>query len=234
MEARGSQQSKSAVCSCTLHGTCCAARLSRWSFLIDFPTVSAVGIWHWPNSPAARPATVVSRVTFWQPGLPQGGGARPCPTDHACYLSSYIPQDIPSWWGVSSMVIAGQSKLKRFAWCDAAATGDEFVDAATSQHVGRTASMLGSSGQRRVDAAFTAWPAFRDYGSYGSYGGLDAASERAPEAVLATSYSWWQRGSTPRCGFHGILPVHGVARCAAAPRPLTQRPSLPATPWPRY
>ena len=122
MEARGSQQSKSAVCPCTLHGTCCAARLSRWPFLMDFPTVSVGGIWHWPNSPAARPATVVSRVTFWQPGLPQGGGARPCPTDHASYLSSYIPQDIPSWWG---------HRLKYLRTCTSKARGSTVQESGT-------------------------------------------------------------------------------------------------------
>ena len=77
--------------------------------------------------------------------------------------------------------------------------------------------MVGSMGQRSEDATLTARPASRDCGSYGSHGGLDAASERAPEAVLATSYSWWQRGSTPRWGFHGLVPLHGVERCVAAP-----------------
>ena len=149
---------------------------------------------------------------FLEPGLPQGGGARPCPTDHASYLSSYTPQDIPSWWGVSSTVIHGQSKSGCVSWCDAQPQGAQFVDSAAIQHVGRTALMVGSIGERSEDATLTARPAFRDYGSYGSYGGLDAASERAPEAVLATSYSWWQRGSTPRWGFHGLLPLHGVAR----------------------
>ena len=77
---------------------------------------------------------------------------------------------------------------------------------------------------------FTAWPAFLHYDSCGPYGGVHVASERAPEAVLATSYCWWQRGSTPRWGFHGLLPLHGVARCVAAARPRTQQPSHPAIP----
>ena len=85
-------------------------------------------------------------------------------------------------------------------------------------------------GQSNVAAPLTVRPAFRDYDSYGSYGGLDTASECAPEAVLATSYSWWQRGSTPRWGFHGLLPLHGVGRCVAAARARTQRPSCPASP----
>ena len=66
--------------------------------------------------------------------------------------------------------------------------------------------MPGSTHQSRVAAPFTAWPAFLHYDSCGPYGGVHAASERAPEAVLATSYCWWQRGSTPRWNFHGLLP----------------------------
>ena len=41
----------------------------------------------------------------------------------------------------------------------------------------------------------------------GPYGGIGTVSERAPEAVLATSYCWWQRGSTPRWVFRGRQPL---------------------------
>ena len=34
--------------------------------------------------------------------------------------------------------------------------------------------MMVSTSQRSVDAAFTARPAFRDYGSYGPYSGIDS------------------------------------------------------------
>ena len=156
---------------------------------INFPTGSAVGIWHWPNSPAARPATVVSRVTFWQPGLPQGGGARPCPTDHASYLSSYIPQDIPSWWGVSSMVIHGQSKLERFAAVRRTTTDAQCAVVAALQHVGSIASMLGWIHQSCAAAPFTARLAFRDYGSCGPYGGVDSSAVEAAQGALVRDFS---------------------------------------------
>ena len=128
------------------------------------------------------------------------------------------------------MVLYGTSKSGRLQHCDARAQVAECVASAALQHVGRTASMMGSTRQRKTAAPFTARPAFRDYGSCGPYGGVHAACERAPEAVLATSYGWWQRGSTPRWGFHGLPPVHGVGRCVATARPRTQRSSLPATP----
>ena len=158
------EQSISAVRSCTLCGSWCAARLCRWPFLSRLPTTSAAWIWHWSNSPSARLATVYSRVTFWQPGLPQGGRARPRPTPHAPYLPSTFQQDMPSLRGVSSLVSPGPSKLTRLVRCAAAAVGGEFVDAAPSQHVKRTASMPGSICRSRVAAPFTAWSALLHHG----------------------------------------------------------------------
>ena len=50
--------------------------------------------------------------------------------------------------------------------------------------------------------------------------------ECVPEAVLATSSCWWQRGSTPRWGSvdYYLLTPHGVQRCLVAPRPQTRSP----------
>ena len=137
------QQSKSAVCFCTLHGTCCAARLSRWPFLMDFPTVSVGGIWHWPNSPAARPATVVSRVTFWQPGLPQGGRAEPGGTDHTPVVNEYDYWNMALRHRTSSYMFPGPSKLGRCRAVRRTTTGAQCAVVAALQHVGSTASMLG-------------------------------------------------------------------------------------------
>ena len=86
----------------------------QWPLLIGFPTVSAGGIWHWPNSPAARPATVFSRVTFQQPGLPEGWRAEPGGTDRAPYHSSWYPQGMANLLGVRHLVTSGPSKLEPF------------------------------------------------------------------------------------------------------------------------
>ena len=55
---------------------------------------------------------------------------------------------------------------------------------------------------------------------------------RAPEAVLATSSCWWQQGSTPRWGFHGLLPAHASRRTTVPITAQTRCPLRPAIPCP--
>ena len=58
-------------------------------------------------------------------------------------------------------------------------------------------------------------------------------AETHPEAVLATSSCWWQRGSTPRWVSHGLRPLHGVHRSAACARTRTRCPFCTALSRPR-
>ena len=131
------------------------------------------------------------------------------------------------------MVSPGPSNAGPSSRCDAAAVVGEFVVAAPSQHVGRTASMPGWTRQSRAAAPFIARPAFHDYGCWRPYGGIGVRAETHPEAVLATSTCWWQRGSTPRWVSHGLLPSHGVHRSAAAARTRTRCPFRTALSRPR-
>ena len=90
--------------------------------------------------------------------------------------------------------------------------------------------MVGSTGQRSVDAAFTARLAFRDYGSFGPYGSIDTASERLLRVHLSGIFPGQVPPRGPRPTSITRANFHGVRRCAAAPRPRTLRPSRPASP----
>jgi hypothetical protein len=109
----------------------------------------------------------------------------------------------------------------------------QFVDAAPSQHASSTASMPDCTRQSCAAAPFTVRPTFLHYGWCGPYGGIGAHAETHPEAVLATSSCWWQRGSTPRWVSHGLRPLHGVHRSAACARTRTRCPFCTALSRPR-
>ena len=148
------EQSISAVRSCTLCGSWCAARLCRWPFLSIFPTTSAAWIWHWSNSPAARPATVGSRVRLWQPGLPQGGRAEPGGTDHRRDMGQHGHLDMVARCRRSSLVCPGPSKSRRFVRILFGALQQPWVVSLSTQH---RRSTSGGPLLCRVRSAKAAW-----------------------------------------------------------------------------
>ena len=134
-------------------------------------------------------------------------------------------------WGLPTLGSSGPPNFHLFSVCAAAAVGGEFVDAAPSQHFGRTASMLGWTRQSSAAAPFTTRPAMPSF----TVGGVGRT------AALTLSVSGCSDGTCPRFfwdKFHLEHPDHhpqpgsaflGVGRCAAAPSARTQRPFCPAT-----
>jgi hypothetical protein len=178
MVASDQQRSKTAVCSCTIQGPWCAARLLRWPLLMGFPMVSACGSWHWHNSPAARPATDFSRVTFQQPGLPEGGRPEPGGTNHPRDAGYHVHLIMAVRCRPLHLVTSGPSKLSRSRDMRSSGTGAELVDAAAWQHAGRTGSNLGSMCQSCAVAPLMVRPAFLHHGCCRPYGGIGAVLQR--------------------------------------------------------
>ena len=198
--------------------------------LACFPTVSDGWIWHWLNSSAAPPATVVWGGTFLQPGLAQRGCARPRPTDHAPHLFIIDHQGMPDLPGVSSLVTSGPPKSARSAVCDAQQQGAQCFDSASMQQLERTASMLGSTGQRSADAPLTARPAFSDYGSCGPCGGVNAARQRQLRVQLPGISPGQLLPRAPRPSSSTRASSSRRRKVRSCRMARTQRPSLPATP----
>ena len=81
-------------------------------------------------------------------------------------------------WGRQSMVKYGPWKSTIGVEHSVMTTGCQCVNAATSQHVGSTASTLGWMCQSCAAAPLTVWPAFLHHGCCGPYSSVDGRSQR--------------------------------------------------------
>ena len=156
----------------TLHGPSGAATLCRWPLTVFFPTTLSGWISNRPQ-PSGRPPRGHSNGGFPPtPRLAQISRSPVCPGHLPRFQPSNMQFQMVADRGINFLKLSGWPNSSRFEVAQCSGTGAECVDAATLQHVGRTASMVGCTRQSRAAAPFTAWLAFLHYGCCGPYGSM--------------------------------------------------------------